>query len=146
MLSNSCRYAIRAMIYIASQPEGPDKTGIKQISRDLELPTPFLAKILQQMVRQKILSSLKGPHGGFSLDKDPKKISLYDIIRIIDGEDIFTDCVIHNGTCSCVDKKQKTCPIHEDYTKVRAEMIALFKRKNIYELVEEVRSSGEIFI
>lgn len=134
------------MIYIASQPEGPDRTGIKQISSDLKLPTPFLAKILQQLVRQKILSSLKGPHGGFSLEKDPKKINLYDIIKIIDGEDIFTDCIIHSGTCSCVDKKQKPCPIHEDYTKVRSDLVALFKKKNIYELVDDVRKSGEIFI
>lgn len=146
MLSNSCRYAIRAMIYIASQPEGPDKTGIRQISRDLQLPTPFLAKILQQLVRHKILSSLKGPHGGFSLLKDPRAVTLYDIIKIVDGEDIFTDCIIHNGTCMCVDREQKSCPVHDDYSDVRAGLVDLFKRKNIQQLVEDVRKSGEIFI
>lgn len=146
MLSNSCRYAIRAMIYIASQPEGPGKTGIKQIAKDLDLPTPFLAKILQQLVRQKILSSLKGPHGGFSILRDPKTITLYDIIKIIDGEDIFTDCIIHNGTCSCVDSEQKSCLVHEDYSNVRNELINLFKRKNIYNLVVEAKQAGEIFI
>ena len=102
MLSNSCRYGIRAVIYIASQPSEKGKTGIKQISKDLNLPTPFLAKILQQLAKQKILSSSKGPHGGFSLLKDPRKITLLDIVKTIDGKDIFTNCVMHNSTCRCV--------------------------------------------
>ena len=50
----------------------PVKQELKQISSDLDLPTPFLAKILQQLAKQKILSSSKGPHGGFSLLKDPQ--------------------------------------------------------------------------
>ena len=49
MLSNSCRYGIRAVIYLASQPLSNVKTGIKKISNDLNLPTPFLAKILQML-------------------------------------------------------------------------------------------------
>jgi Rrf2 family iron-sulfur cluster assembly transcriptional regulator len=65
MLSNSCRYGIRAVIYLANQPLSSGKTGIKKISKDLNLPTPFLAKILQQLAKKKILSSSKGPHGGY---------------------------------------------------------------------------------
>src|SRR5664280_2515951 len=87
MLSSSCRYGIRAVIYLASQPSSNGKTGIKQISKDLDLPSPFLAKILQQLAKQKILSSSKGPHGGFSLLKDPRKITLIDIVNTIDGYD-----------------------------------------------------------
>ncbi|MFO7620729.1 MAG: Rrf2 family transcriptional regulator [Bacteroidales bacterium] len=146
MLSNSCRYAIRAMIYIANQPSGQGKTGIKQISKDLELPTPFLAKILQQLAKQKILSSLKGPHGGFSLLRDPSTITLYDIIKIIDGDDIFTKCIIHDGSCTHVEATNRPCPVHEDYSKVRSGLIKLFRTKNISDLVEEVKKSGEIFI
>jgi Rrf2 family iron-sulfur cluster assembly transcriptional regulator len=86
MLSNSCRYGIRAVIYLASLPKTKGKTGIKQIAKDLELPTPFLAKILQQLAKQKILNSTKGPHGGFSLLKDSKSITLLDIVKTIDGE------------------------------------------------------------
>ena len=104
MLSNSCKYGIRAVIYIASQPILNGKTGIKKISGDLDLPTPFLAKILQQLAKQKILSSSKGPHGGFSLLKDPKKITLLDIVNTIDGNDIFTNCVMHNGSCEVIGK------------------------------------------
>lgn len=146
MLSNSCRYAIRAMIYLANQPAGLGKTGIRQISKDLDLPTPFLAKILQQLAKQKILSSLKGPHGGFSLLKDPSTITLYDIIKIIDGDDIFTQCIIHDGSCTFVEKTNRPCPVHEDYSKVRSGLIKLFRTKKISDLVTEVKKSGKIYI
>lgn len=146
MFSNSCRYGIRAILYIASKQQGDAKTGIKQISKDLDLPTPFLAKILQQLAKQKILKSLKGPHGGFSLLRDPKKITILDIVKIIDGEEIFTNCIIHNSTCTSVDKKKEPCPLHENYAKVRSEMINLFSTTTVYDLVKRAGSSKSILI
>ena len=146
MLSNSCRYGIRAVIYLAGQPLTNGKTGIKKISNDLNLPTPFLAKILQQLAKQKILSSTKGPHGGFSLLKDPRKITLIDIVNTIDGTDVFTNCVMHNGSCEGVEKDKKHCPLHKDYEKIRADLIQLFSNKTIYELVTSADNTDLINI
>jgi Rrf2 family iron-sulfur cluster assembly transcriptional regulator len=143
MLSNSCRYGIRAVIYLASQPESTVKTGIKKISSDLSLPKPFLAKILQQLAKQKILSSTKGPHGGFSLSRDPKTITLFDIVNTIDGDDIFTNCLMHNGSCAGTDSPH--CPLHDDYEKTRADLIQLFSKRTIYELVQ-VSNNAELII
>jgi Rrf2 family iron-sulfur cluster assembly transcriptional regulator len=146
MLSNSCRYGIRAVIYIASQTSGDNMIGIKQISADLDLPTPFLAKILQQLAKQKILNSSKGPHGGFSLLKNPANITLLDIVNTIDGYDTFTNCVMHKGTCEGVASEKKICPLHEDYEKTRAALIKLFSNKTIDELVKQADSSENIAI
>ncbi len=146
MLSSSCRYGIRAVIYIASQPKAKGKTGIKQISRDLDLPTPFLAKILQQLARQKILTSLKGPHGGFSLQKDPVKITLLDIVTSIDGDGIFTNCIIHNSTCKCVDQDKNPCPVHDDYEALRENLINLFNKTTISDLVIRAGGTKKIII
>jgi Rrf2 family protein len=146
MLSNSCKYGIRAIVYIASKQQGNNKTGIKQIAKDLDLPTPFLAKILQQLAKQKILKSLKGPHGGFSLLKDQKKITLLDIVKTIDGEELFTNCVIHNMTCTNVDKRKEQCPLHDDYSKLRSELKGLFRNTTVYDLVKKAGNSESIFI
>ena len=146
MLSNSCRYAIRAVIYLASQSDSNGKTGIKKISGDLNLPTPFLAKILQQLAKQKILNSSKGPHGGFSLLKDSRNITLLDIVNSIDGYDIFTNCVIHNGSCAYVEKDKKPCPVHKDYGKIREDIIKLFSSKTVYDLVKEANNKELITI
>jgi Rrf2 family iron-sulfur cluster assembly transcriptional regulator len=146
MLSNSCRYGIRAVIYLASQPLLNGKTGIKKISNDLDLPTPFLAKILQQLAKQKILSSSKGPHGGFSLLKDPRNITLLDIVNTIDGYDIFANCVMHKGACGGAGTEKRRCPLHEDYEKTRLDLIKLFSYKTIFDLVKKVDASELITI
>jgi Rrf2 family iron-sulfur cluster assembly transcriptional regulator len=146
MLSSSCRYGIRAVLYIASRSKKNVKIGIKQISKDLNLPTPFLAKILQQLAKKKILNSLKGPHGGFSLLKDPQKITLLDIVKTIDGEEIFTECLMHNDTCSCVDKNKISCPLHDYYAGIRSDLINLFEKSTIYDLVLKADSSADINI
>ena len=135
MLSNSCRYGIRAVVYLATKSLSNEKTGIKKISSDLDLPAPFLAKILQLLAKQKILSSSKGPHGGFSLLREPRKTTLLDIVNAIDGKDIFTNCVMHNGSCACVEKDKKPCPIHEDYEKIRMGLLELYSSKTIYDHV-----------
>ena len=146
MISNSCKYGIRALTYLASQPKNAGKIGIKQISDDLDLPAPFLAKILQVLARQKILSSSKGPHGGFSLLKDPKGISLLDIVRAIDSDAVFTNCVMQNQTCKCANQKKAPCPVHNDYAKVRSGLIKFFNSKTIYSLVKSSLKSDGVSI
>lgn len=146
MLSNSCRYAIRAVIYLALQPAGQVKIGIKKISGDLGLPTPFLAKILQQLSKHKILKSSKGPHGGFSLLKDPKAINLLDIVKIIDGDEILTNCIMHNGTCASVTGNKIQCPLHADYELVRDGLIQFFSARTVYDLVAKGNEMEDISI
>lgn len=146
MLSNSCRYGIRAVVYLAVNKDSDNKIGIRQISKDLNLPTPFLAKILQNLVRHKILSSTKGPNGGFYLPKKQESTTLLDIIRIIDGDELVNGCIIHNGPCSSVKRSNKSCPVHEDYSKIRSELINMFRNKTIADLVTTTNCSGKIII
>jgi Rrf2 family iron-sulfur cluster assembly transcriptional regulator len=146
MLSNTSKYGIRAVIYIASREAENSKTGLIQISKDLKLPSPFLAKILQQLAKQKILISLKGPHGGFSLQRKPEKISLYDIVTTIDGDGMFTDCIIHNTKCGDVENKHKECPVHHDFAEIRKKLIQYFKKTTIADLVEKARDLDRVVI
>jgi Rrf2 family protein len=146
MLSNSCRYGIRAVVYLASRYPEKGNLGIKEISGDLNLPTPYLAKILQQLAKSKILSSTKGPNGGFSLLKKPESITLLEIVKIIDGEDFLKNCIIHDGSCAEVRRSKKACPIHDDYAKIKAELVNLFRNKTIAGLVKTAHDSENIFI
>jgi len=146
MISNSCRYGIRAVVYLASRYPEKNNIGIKEISCDLMLPAPFMAKILQQLARHKILNSVKGPNGGFSLAKRPDTITVLDVIKIIDGEALFKNCLIHDGSCSEVKKSRKTCTVHDDYSKIRANISNVFRKKTIAELANTASASKNIFI
>jgi Rrf2 family protein len=139
MLSNTCKYAIRAIVYIAVNAKDSEKIGIKKISEDLKIPTPFLGKILQMLAKNKILSSTKGPNGGFGVGKKPDKISLMDIVTIIDGDDNFNSCII--GLQSCSDNKTN-CPIHGEYAPIREQAKHLFERMTIAQLAENIKEHG----
>jgi Rrf2 family transcriptional regulator, iron-sulfur cluster assembly transcription factor len=135
MLSNTSKYAIRATIYIALYSKPDSKIGIKKIAEDLNIPSPFLAKILQTLVRRKILSSTKGPNGGFSLVKDADKISLYEIVTVIDGDDVFRQCMISLRTCH---ENSVPCAVHQNFEPIRTEMKRLFKEQTIQDLARGI--------
>lgn len=140
MLSNTCKYGIRAIIYLALE-EKEVKIGIKQIAEDLDIPSPFLSKILQLLAKNKILNSTKGPHGGFGLGKPADEIKLMDIVRVIDGMDFFETCLI--GMKSCTDPQSSVrCPIHKDYNPIREQTRTLFENTSIAKLAEEIKLSG----
>ena len=141
ILSNTCKYAIRATIYLALNGGDQQKIGIKKIAEDLEIPTPFLGKILQSLVKHKILSSTKGPHGGFALGKDPSDISLLDIIDVIDGMDLFTECLIGLKSCSEYGHENVPCPIHNKFRPISNQLYKLFKNETIQSLTNEINNS-----
>ncbi len=145
MLSNSCKYAIRAVVYLASR-HTKSNIGIKEISKELDLPSPFLAKILQQLAKNKILASVKGPNGGFTLKKKPEAITMLDIVKIIDGDDLFRKCLIHDGSCAELKKNKKACPVHDGYSGIRAEIDMLFRSRTIADLVRSAEGSDNILI
>jgi Rrf2 family protein len=142
MLSNTSKYAIRAMIYLAINSVNDSKTGIKKISSELSMPAPFLAKILQILAKHKLLTSTKGPNGGFSLGRDARKITLYDIVTVIDGNDIFDSCLISLRTCN---EENIPCPVHHKYEGLRNEIKQLFKRQDIGSLANDIKAQQKIY-
>jgi Rrf2 family protein len=131
MLSNTCKYAVRALIYLGKYSADGTKIGIKKISSDLLIPTPFLGKILQNLVKQKILVSTKGPNGGFGLGKKTSEISLYDIVRIVDGDDFFRICLIGHHPCSTHEADEKPCPVHSRFGPIRAQLLQFYQETTL---------------
>ncbi len=131
MISNTCKYGIRAVLYIAVNGKDDQKIGIKKIAEDLDLPGPFLGKIMQSLAKNKLLNSVKGPHGGFSLAKDADSISLYDIVKIIDGTDVFHECLIGLKICENNPEHTELCPFMEKSHEARNQLKKVFKEQSI---------------
>lgn len=146
MLSNTCKYGIRAIVFIASRQERKKKIGLKEISDELQIPMPYLAKVLQTLSKRKILDSSKGPHGGFSLLKDTARLTLMDLIRAIDGDDFTDNCFITGGKCSYNEDENKECLLHSDLKKERAKLVRFFSSKTIDSLVKQKRRSPSLGI
>ncbi len=146
MLSNTCKYAVRSVIYLALNQENGKKIGIKQISKDLDIPTPFLGKILQTLAKQKMLLSNKGPHGGFALATPAHEITLLDIVKIIDGTDTFDNCMIGMKSCKTAHENNRPCPVHEQFYEVRKQMYQLFREETIGNIADRVEKKEDYYL
>ncbi len=146
ILSNTCKYGLRAVIYLAINAQDGQKIGIKKISKDLDLPSPFLGKILQVLAKRKILNSTKGPHGGFGLALAPEEITMLDVVQIIDGDDIFDVCVLSLRSCKSDDHINAPCPIHKKFQPIREQIFHLFENESIADLANDIKDNKKIQI
>jgi len=140
MFSKSCEYALQSVLYIALNSKNGSAVGLKNIADSQKIPIHFLSKILQNLVKNKVLLSTKGPSGGFSLGKSPKSLKLMKIVELTDGLDIFDRCGI--GLKKCSDKTP--CPIHFEYKLVKDKTKEILNTKTIYELCEDVKNGHSI--
>jgi len=141
MFSASCHYALLAMFYIGRNSRQGRNVELADIAARQDIPKHFLSKILQQLVRHKLLVSTKGPHGVFRLSKPCQQIKLIDVVRAIDGEEIFSRCGIGLRSCN----PAEPCPIHEEYHQTRRNVHQLFKSKSLKILADEA-INGRSFI
>lgn len=131
MFSKACEYGIRATICIAARSMQDSRVSLKDIAREIDSPVAFTAKILQQLVRNNIVDSIKGPTGGFQIEKkEIDSIKLSHIVSAIDGDSIFKGCGLGLKECS----ESHPCPVHHKFKKVRNELQEMLENTSIYEM------------
>lgn len=140
MFSKSCEYGILASFYIAQNSNDKKYVGLKEIADATTVPIHFLSKVLQILVRNKIIISTKGLNGGFKLNKKSTEISLLEIIKAIDGMDIFDRCILGQKDCSDEDP----CLIHNHYKLIKEEFISMLTGENLQTLIEHLNIKGKV--
>lgn len=131
MFSKACEYGIRAVIYIAGESLKNNRVSLKDIAKEIDSPVAFTAKILQQLVRYKILESVKGPSGGFEMDKAKMdEIKLAQVVKAIDGDAVFTTCGLGLKVCS----EKQPCPVHDRFKAIRENLKHMLETTTMREL------------
>jgi len=132
MFSKSCEYGIRASLYIAQQSQLNKRSGIKDIAKGIDSPVAYTAKILQQLVKHRIVNSIKGPSGGFGINiSDLDSIKLSHIVSAIDGNSIYNGCGLGLKACNAL----KPCPMHESFTSIRNDLKKMLETTSLKLLV-----------
>ncbi|POY36526.1 transcriptional regulator [Solitalea longa] len=142
MFSKACKYAVKATIYIAVQSGQNTRTSLKDISAKIDSPEAFTAKVLQVLVKNQVIESLKGPLGGFFISNEAAKlITLSHVVYLIDGTETFNSCGLGLKECS----ECRPCPMHHKFQRIRSELKEMIEKTTIYELVLKV-GEGESFL
>jgi len=135
MFSNSSKYALKAVLYLAINSDFDNKIAVKDIAQPINVPQAYIAKLLQKLSREDIISSTRGPKGGFYLNATDKKKSIMDIINAIDGEGKLESCLLSLENCNA----ERPCPLHQLAYPLKTKMIMNFNKKTIEELATNIQ-------
>jgi Rrf2 family protein len=132
MFNKETEYALRGLVYIQLQNYQGRRPGITEIAREIDAPQFYTAKILQRLVRQGLVISLKGKGGGFFFDQDKPELTLKELIYVIEGSKLITACGFGLKNCS----SGNPCPLHEDYSRIREAIEELVSTETIQSLAK----------
>jgi Rrf2 family transcriptional regulator, iron-sulfur cluster assembly transcription factor len=134
MFSKSCKYGIRAVLHLAVYSSDQKKLGVTEIADQLEVPKHFLAKILQQLTKANLISSIKGPSGGYYLSRKNNESNLKEVIITLDGSHVFMGCILGLKECS----SEKPCPLHFHAFGIREGLNYQLEYQTIGEIAEKI--------
>ncbi len=135
MLNNESKYAMRGVIYLAIHASEINKLGSKEVGEAIKVPLPFLAKIFQHLKKENIISSSKGPKGGFYLTEEQLTGNLMSVIQHIDGTDSFNSCYM--GLSKCSDKDP--CSIHYLVSPFNNKVKEELQKRSIADFAKDVK-------
>ena len=142
MFSRACEYGIRAMIYIAQEGQGNKLVSLKKIAAAINSPVAFTGKILQILSRNGLLTSGKGVTGGFMLSTPAEMMNLAQIVKAIDGDEVFTGCGMGLEECN----ELKPCPLHFKFAKVRDNLADMLYTTTLHELASGLKSGSSFLM
>ena len=122
-------YGIRSVLYLARQPY-KKISFVTEISDEYKIPRSFLAKILQKLVKAKIVRSYRGVKGGFSLARQAKDISVLDVLEAIEGRLAMNICLADKKKCDF----SRNCPINSVWANAQSKVVEVLKKSNFEDL------------
>lgn len=127
LYSKSCENALRAVLVIMDSDKA---VKVEEIGEKTSLKIPFTRKALQKLSHAGILSATPGPNGGYTLNHNPKEISIMDIVHAIDGVDNYNTCVMGFSQCS----QELACPMHDTWSGLKVQLIEKFEKLTLHDL------------
>lgn len=131
MFSNSTQYAVRSIVHMLKEG-GTGRFTVVQMANELDIPQPFLSKIMQQLSKSKIISSAKGRGGGFYLSDENMQRPLLDVIICIEGENVFKNCILGLKECS----EKNPCILHHHFGPFRESVCKDVCNRSIEDLLK----------
>lgn len=134
MLSQTLEYALRAVTFLATAPE--ESRTVDQIAEATKVPVAYLSKVLQQLVREKIVVSRRGIKGGFIVARPPEKLRILEIVQAVDPILRITTCPLGLEAHG-----ERLCPLHRRLDNALASMEQAFSASTLADILAEPTKS-----
>ena len=130
LYSKRCEHAIRALTHLRLN-NGAKRFKAKTLCRRAHVPESSTRKVFQELVTEGFLVAARGPGGGYELIQAPSEITLLDIIQTVDGDAVYTDCVLGLQDCNA----SMPCPMHHVWVEAREELLQQLESTTLEELI-----------
>ena len=131
-ITRQADYAVRAVLHLARM-NGNQRAATSQVAKEQHIPPSFLAKIISQLSIAGLLHTSRGARGGVTLARDPKDVSLLEVIEAIDGPIMLNECVGENSICTF----DEDCPLRPVWCEAQEELVNRLKSTNFQQLLEQ---------
>jgi Rrf2 family protein len=131
-LSKKADYALIAMRHLAVRPDEGD-SSTREIAEQYDIPVELLAKVLQRLVRQGLVTSHQGTRGGYHLSRPATAISVADVIEAIDGPFTVTACSTDEENCEQYSK----CSVRDPLWRIKERILMALKTCSVAELASD---------
>lgn len=131
-LSKKADYALIAMKHLATRQDAASASA-REIAEAYEIPLELLAKVLQRLVRARLLISVQGTRGGYRLGRPPHAIPVADVIQAVDGPVTVTACSDNDHRCEQYSK----CSIRDPLWKIRGRILEALNTVTVADLTPE---------
>jgi len=141
MFSKACQYGLKASIFIVEQSARNIRVSLKEIAKNINSPEAFTAKILHNLARRDIITSRKGPKGGFEISMEKaRNTTLKDIVYAIDGDSVYQGCVLGFESCD----ENAPCAAHHKLAGIREQLKRKLNNTTLYEMAEQVSEGAAV--
>lgn len=134
MFTQTAEYALRAIAHLARFTDKPQTS--QQIAEATRVPTPYLSKVLQQLVKGGIVSGQRGLHGGFTIAKSPTELTIYEVIEVVDPLHRIKRCPL-----GIESHGSNLCPLHKSMDDAIAAVEKCFRDTTLAEILAEPSAS-----
>jgi Rrf2 family protein len=134
MLSQTTEYALRIVVQLASQPDGP--VTIPELVRTTRIPAGYLPKVLRQLSRAGLVHSQRGPNGGSVLLRLPEEVTVLDVVQAVDPLKRIEVCPLGLRAHGA-----NLCPLHRRLDQAVATVETAFRNSSIADLLADPRGS-----
>lgn len=117
-ITRQADYAVRAVLYLAEQGES-GRAPTSRIAQEMRIPPSFLAKIVSQLSVAGVVQTSRGARGGVALAREPKEITLLEVIEAIDGPITLNECVPDRSSCAF----GENCTVHGIWRDTQAKLV-----------------------
>ncbi|MGH9200729.1 MAG: RrF2 family transcriptional regulator [Vicinamibacterales bacterium] len=137
-LSKKSDYALMAIRHLAVRADGRASASAREISEAYDIPLELLAKVLQRLVRTKLLVSVQGTRGGYRLARPSTAISVADVIQAVDGPVTVTACSPNDHECGQYSK----CSIRDPLWKIKGRILEMLSKVTVAEMARDAEAAA----